>query len=147
MTTATTGRDSTRPRARSIGTISSDAGPGSAAEHPGALAIAGVVALRAGNRTAGTYSGSGSTGGLAPGSLATFDQAIVGRLGQLGQAADTSTLGFVPPAEDEAILAKIRSANGGITDLITRILRFDTDGTPKKGQRMLRKPPAGPSVP
>jgi len=98
--------------------------------------VAAFLWPRAGNRTAGTYSGSGSTGGLAPGSLATFDQAIVGRLGQLGQAADTSTLGFAPPAEDEAILAKIRSTNGRVTDLMTRILRFDTNGTPKKGQRL-----------
>jgi len=95
-----------------------------------------LLALRAGNNSAGAYTGTGSSSALSADSLSTLDQTISGRLGQLGQAADGSHLGFVAHAEDRAILEPIRLEHVRLADLMSRIQAFDEAGKPRQGRRL-----------
>ena len=98
-----------------------------------------LLALRAGNSSADRYSGGGSSTAQSPGSLTVLDQTIASRLGQLGQAADGSQLGFVPPPDDEASLDGIRSDTARLTELMTRIEASDAAGDAGSGRQLQPK--------
>jgi signal transduction histidine kinase len=91
-----------------------------------------LVGLRAGGRDLGVYAGSGRTASPTSGSLEPIDQTIASTLSQLGQSADATNLGFVPPPDDEGTLGLIRQDYRKFSDVMTRIIAFDKAGTPNK---------------
>jgi signal transduction histidine kinase len=93
-----------------------------------------LLALRAGGSTANAYSG-GRSSSLNKAGLVTLDNAIVSRLGTLGQAADSAGLGFVPPAADLSVLVEIRQDQGQLTTVMAQILASDLAGAPSQAQR------------
>ncbi|SRR6266508_247195 len=93
-----------------------------------------LLALRGGGADARSYIGGGTQSSAPSGrSLVSIDRTIRSTLAQLGQSATVAQLGFAPPGDEEGFLTRIRLDNRRLSDVITKITRFDQAGTPAKG--------------
>jgi len=101
-----------------------------------AAQIRTLLALRAGGVDVSVYAGGSRSSAPSSGSLASIDQTIASTLAQLGQAADASNLGFVPPPDDEAILRRIRRDQQQFTGAMAKIIRFDQAGSRSRGEQI-----------
>src|SRR5690242_9891388 len=75
-----------------------------------------------------TYVGGSDSRLLAPGRWTLVDVTIAAALSQLGPATNETRFGFVPPVEDEALLARIRLDYRRLERGLTRIVALDRAG-------------------
>ena len=75
-----------------------------------------------------TYTGNGDGDFPRGESWVLVDKAIAASLSQLGPATNASRFGFVPPREDEPLLARIRADHRRLTTAIDRITTSDRTG-------------------
>jgi len=75
-----------------------------------------------------TYVGGSDARLLAPGRWTLVDVTIAAALSQLGPATNETRFGFVPPVEDEALLARIRLDYRRLERGLTRIVALDRAG-------------------
>src|SRR6266511_3096845 len=60
------------------------------------------------------------------------DQAVANALARIGPATFIDRLGFVPSAEDEDILRRIRATSGRLSTVMRQIIKYDRAPTPVK---------------
>ena len=95
-----------------------------------------LLGLRAGGGDLAVW--LGGTPASAPGgtTLDFIDQTIATALTRLGQSADPSDLGFVPPLDEEPVLEHVRQDQAALSEVVARIIAFDKAGTPADGLRL-----------
>jgi signal transduction histidine kinase len=91
-----------------------------------------LLGLRVGvnNPNFNTYNGVKAAGVPGGHSWTLVDQTIAAALGQLGPATNPTRFGFVPPAEDEALLERIRLDYRRFSRALKAIIAFDQAGAP-----------------
>jgi signal transduction histidine kinase len=67
------------------------------------------------------------------------DQAVASALARIGPATLVEQLGFDPPAEDEAVLRRIRAKRGRLSTVTGKIVESDHRGVPAPDQASLRQ--------
>jgi signal transduction histidine kinase len=75
---------------------------------------------------------------VRPNSAIARDQAVANALAGITPATLVDRLGFVPPAEDEGILRRIRAKSGRLSTLMRHIIKSDRAPTPVEDPRPLR---------
>jgi signal transduction histidine kinase len=68
----------------------------------------------------------------------TVDQAVVSALARIGPTTLVGQLGFDPPAEDEAVLRRIRATSGRLSTVMGKIVESDNRGASAGDQAPLR---------
>jgi signal transduction histidine kinase len=89
-----------------------------------------LLALRVGDvPSQQVYNGVRPTPAASARNRSPADQAISAALSQLGPATNEARFGFVPSAEDESVLVRIRSDYGRLTRALNRIAALDQVGS------------------
>jgi signal transduction histidine kinase len=72
-------------------------------------------------------------------SAVAVDLAVLNALARIGPATLPDRLGFVPPAEDESVLRKIRLKSGRLSTVMREIVESDPAAAPGEGPLPLRR--------
>jgi signal transduction histidine kinase len=95
-----------------------------------------LLGLRAGGGDLAVWLGGTPGSALGGTTLDFVDQTIATALDRLGQAAEPTSLGFVPPLAEGRLLDQVRQDQASLVDVVARIIAFDKAGRPTDGLQL-----------